>query len=144
MNPLKRIFWYLLRYITLFKALKNWSHIRGPLRGGSGGSIDPPRILENIIKEVKIELLSWIFGILTPLCVIPSILTPLSKIPNRASGSLFLNFSWFWELGIIFSSFLVDEMVVTTSDYESYYYHIQNKKFNLCLETPYSTYFVCN
>ena len=28
----------------------------GPVRGGSGGSIDPPRILENSIKELKIEL----------------------------------------------------------------------------------------
>ena len=31
---------------------------RGPVRGGSGGSIDPPKILENNIKEFKIELLS--------------------------------------------------------------------------------------
>ena len=32
--------------------------LRGPVRGGSEGSIDPPIVLENIIKEVKIELLS--------------------------------------------------------------------------------------
>ena len=31
---------------------------RGPVRGGSGGSIDPPRILENSIKELKTELFS--------------------------------------------------------------------------------------
>ena len=58
-----------------------------PLEGGRG-SIDPPKILDNIIKEVKIELLSWIFGILTSLCIIPNILTPLREIPNRASALL--------------------------------------------------------
>ena len=75
-------------YIQTFKLT---TLCRGPVRGGSGGSIDPPRILENRIKELKTELFSWIFGILTPLCVIPSILTPLSEIPNRASAHVFKN-----------------------------------------------------
>ena len=35
--------------------LKLWFENRGPVRGGSEGSIDPPRILENIIKELNIE-----------------------------------------------------------------------------------------
>ena len=55
------------------------------LEGGQSGQLTPPRIFENSIKELKIELFRWIFGILTPLCVIPSILTPLSDFPNRAS-----------------------------------------------------------
>ena len=48
----------------------------GP-RGGLRGSIDPPRILEDTLR-VR-------FGVLTPLCVIPSVLTRLSEIPNEAS-----------------------------------------------------------
>ena len=58
---------------------------RGPVRGGSGGSIDPPRILDNIKRGLKIGLLSEILHILTPLSVIPGVLNPQSEIPNMAS-----------------------------------------------------------
>ena len=72
--------------------------IRGPVRGGS---IDPPRILENIRKEWKIGLLRQIFGILTPLYLIPSVLTPLSEIPNRAFAILHIS-CYFSELFKLF------------------------------------------
>ena len=41
------------------------------------GSIDPPRILDGTLKDVSICNFD-------PLCVITSILTPLSEIPNEA------------------------------------------------------------
>ena len=52
---------------------------------GSQNSIAPLEFEKVYIKQLKIEFLSQIFGILTLLCVLLNIQTPLSGIPNRAS-----------------------------------------------------------
>ena len=49
------------------------------LEGGQGGQLTP-------LEFWNIPWKSSIFGLLSPLCIIPSILTPLSEIPNRASA----------------------------------------------------------
>ena len=59
----------------LMKCIIFRSKTEAPLEGGQVGQLTP-----------------LIFGILNPLCLIPSILTPLSEISNRATGISFKKF----------------------------------------------------
>ena len=54
------------------------SNSEASLEGGQGGQLTP-------LEFWKVPWKRQIFDVLTPLCVIPSILTPLSEIPNEAS-----------------------------------------------------------
>ena len=65
--------------------MKKLNLYSGAVRGGSGESTDPPKILEPIEEKLETETLSWFSSIPIPLGQKPSILIPLCVIPNVAS-----------------------------------------------------------